>query len=107
MRNTTMGNAVAPQVFYFQPHGLWYQITQWGGAYSTTTDISDPSSWSAKQPLLAGEPSGSLDFWVICDDNNCYLFFSRNDGVLYRSEEHTSELQSRGHLVCRLLLENT
>src|SRR5690625_2606614 len=23
----------------------------------------------------------------------------------YRSEEHTSELQSRGHIVCRLLLE--
>src|SRR5690625_5484648 len=26
--------------------------------------------------------------------------------VALRSEEHTSELQSRGHLVCRLLLEN-
>src|SRR5690625_5475094 len=26
-------------------------------------------------------------------------------GTLWRSEEHTSELQSRGHLVCRLLLE--
>src|SRR5437870_10405568 len=25
--------------------------------------------------------------------------------LVYRSEEHTSELQSRGHLVCRLLLE--
>src|SRR5690625_6484643 len=25
--------------------------------------------------------------------------------VVCRSEEHTSELQSRGHLVCRLLLE--
>src|SRR5215510_4110888 len=25
--------------------------------------------------------------------------------VFARSEEHTSELQSRGHLVCRLLLE--
>src|SRR5207253_7754100 len=25
--------------------------------------------------------------------------------ALCRSEEHTSELQSRGHLVCRLLLE--
>src|SRR5207253_10381943 len=25
--------------------------------------------------------------------------------ALMRSEEHTSELQSRGHLVCRLLLE--
>src|SRR5437870_7516423 len=31
----------------------------------------------------------------------------RNSGVVFaiRSEEHTSELQSRGHLVCRLLLE--
>src|SRR5439155_23537453 len=33
----------------------------------------------------------------------------RSDGAtarpLARSEEHTSELQSRGHLVCRLLLE--
>src|SRR5207253_8923239 len=26
-------------------------------------------------------------------------------GIGGRSEEHTSELQSRGHLVCRLLLE--
>src|SRR5690625_6424620 len=26
-------------------------------------------------------------------------------GCKQRSEEHTSELQSRGHLVCRLLLE--
>src|SRR5690625_5621684 len=26
-------------------------------------------------------------------------------GMFLRSEEHTSELQSRGHLVCRLLLE--
>src|SRR5690625_5791072 len=28
-----------------------------------------------------------------------------NPDNLIRSEEHTSELQSRGHLVCRLLLE--
>src|SRR5690554_7689788 len=27
-------------------------------------------------------------------------------GYINRSEEHTSELQSRPHLVCRLLLEN-
>src|SRR5690625_6662352 len=27
------------------------------------------------------------------------------EGAILRSEEHTSELQSRGHLVCRLLLE--
>src|SRR2546429_7783563 len=30
---------------------------------------------------------------------------SRIGDELYRSEEHTSELQSRLHLVCRLLLE--
>src|SRR3712207_9247565 len=29
------------------------------------------------------------------------------DGVQDRSEEHTSELQSRQYLVCRLLLEKT
>src|SRR6266508_6596436 len=30
----------------------------------------------------------------------------RPHGFGGRSEEHTSELQSRGHLVCRLLLQN-
>src|SRR5690625_5750842 len=29
----------------------------------------------------------------------------RVEQMFWRSEEHTSELQSRGHLVCRLLLE--
>src|SRR5207253_9951115 len=32
-------------------------------------------------------------------------FTHRFEGWHPRSEEHTSELQSRGHLVCRLLLE--
>src|SRR5437870_7364734 len=35
--------------------------------------------------------------------NSCFVSFERN--CQHRSEEHTSELQSRGHLVCRLLLE--
>src|SRR5690625_5771633 len=30
---------------------------------------------------------------------------SRGTMLSFRSEEHTSELQSRGHLVCRILLE--
>src|SRR2546429_310854 len=35
-----------------------------------------------------------------------YMFGGQADfPVTYRSEEHTSELQSRLHLVCRLLLE--
>src|SRR5690625_6154846 len=34
-----------------------------------------------------------------------HLHRESSHSVQYRSEEHTSELQSRGHLVCRLLLE--
>src|SRR5690625_6429030 len=35
-----------------------------------------------------------------------HIIFSKYAGTeVVRSEEHTSELQSRGHLVCRLLLE--
>src|SRR5690625_6047980 len=34
-----------------------------------------------------------------------FLSFSSSCSRFIRSEEHTSELQSRGHLVCRLLLE--
>src|SRR5690625_6198501 len=34
-----------------------------------------------------------------------YITYMRTDSTNLRSEEHTSELQSRGHLVCRLLLE--
>src|SRR5690625_7007795 len=42
------------------------------------------------------------------DLNYFYVIRAVNDegdSRLTRSEEHTSELQSRGHLVCRLLLE--
>src|SRR5690625_6809380 len=40
------------------------------------------------------------------DEEKLEHFFEFLAGIGYqRSEEHTSELQSRGHLVCRLLLE--
>src|SRR5687768_18182632 len=42
------------------------------------------------------------------NSGNCWRHFSRNVAMVspfLRSEEHTSELQSRLHLVCRLLLE--
>src|SRR5690625_6424938 len=49
------------------------------------------------------ETAGQLQF-------DCQTFdwgsdYYRQNGKMMRSEEHTSELQSRGHLVCRLLLE--
>src|SRR5207253_5165740 len=43
-------------------------------------------------------------------DPKSYLYLNNTtldylETLIKRSEEHTSELQSRGHLVCRLLLE--
>src|SRR5690625_3834757 len=46
--------------------------------------------------LLIGNQDRHPFNWQILFKGNKHFF---------RSEEHTSELQSRGHLVCRLLLE--
>src|SRR5690625_7102892 len=48
--------------------------------------------------LFLPEPETSCIF------TSCSLAYFLTEGIA-RSEEHTSELQSRGHLVCRLLLE--
>src|SRR5690625_6737097 len=42
---------------------------------------------------------------VSSTNSTCQEPSVRTRAVNDRSEEHTSELQSRGHLVCRLLLE--
>src|SRR5690625_7093488 len=42
---------------------------------------------------------------VPASSDEYHHFFRKPRKFLGRSEEHTSELQSRGHLVCRLLLE--
>src|SRR5437870_6586419 len=58
---------------------------------------SFPTRRSSDLPTLGGSfeecPPSLLDF------------AARDRRYPTRSEEHTSELQSRGHLVCRLLLE--
>src|SRR5207253_8084918 len=45
-------------------------------------------------------PFSQLEFHVVLKND-----LGPKGAVKQRSEEHTSELQSRGHLVCRLLLE--
>src|SRR5258708_12589851 len=64
---------------------------------TATTEIYTLSLHDAL-PILALMLSASLKNLRICSNNN----FPRS---CVRSEEHTSELQSPDHLVCRLLLE--
>src|SRR5690625_5588892 len=45
------------------------------------------------------------DAWDDLTRKMGYWVDLENPYITFRSEEHTSELQSRGHLVCRLLLE--
>src|SRR3712207_8832463 len=52
----------------------------------------------------ATEPSSTKTSYVVVENNRIYNYqLNVNPGT--RSEEHTSELQSRQYLVCRLLLE--
>src|SRR5690348_18464471 len=58
---------------------------------------------SATCPTAARSPSRRAR-WRTPSSSDCRARFSRAS-VRHRSEEHTSELQSPVHLVCRLLLE--
>src|SRR5690625_5306562 len=59
----------------------------------------------AFRSLLACVLSGAVTPVTSASHGTPELARSRSINVGLRSEEHTSELQSRGHLVCRLLLE--
>jgi len=87
----------APQVFYFRPHRKWYLVYQSADptrvpglqpTYSTTETLADPASWSpGKWFFPKVNPKGVrrwIDFWVICDSERAYLFFTSLDGHLWR-----------------------
>jgi hypothetical protein len=94
----TDGYFCAPQVFYFAPSKKWYMIHQTTApsrkpalqpAYSVSTNIADPASWSKPVLLFEQQPdnvTGWIDFWVICDDACAHLFFTSNNGLMWRAE---------------------
>jgi hypothetical protein len=85
-----VGYHAAPEVFFFRPQNKWYLIFQSGQPqYSTADDLSQPATWTTLQNFFASQPANVpnwIDFWVICDAVNCYLFFSGDDGSFYRSQ---------------------
>jgi endo-1,4-beta-xylanase len=96
------GYHAAPQVFYFAPQSKWYLIFQSGQPqYSTNDEVGKPEAWTRPVDFFpGGEPPGVvankgagdwLDFFVICDDVNCHLFFADDDGELFRSQTKVAD----------------
>lgn len=107
----------APQVFYFRPHKKWYLIHQLGVpdrkfmqvSFSTTDRISDPASWTPSQSVFRTQAEdtrteGGLDYWIICDDKNAYLFFTNLKGTMYRMHTRLEEFPY-GFRDCRVALK--
>src|SRR5262245_25941159 len=100
----TDGYFAAPQIFYFLPHAKWYLIYQvidntrkpaLQPAYSTTREISDPTSWTPPALLFAEQPENVnevwIDFWAICDATLAHPFFTSLDGQMWRAETRLSD----------------
>ncbi len=84
------GYHCAPNLFYFRPQKKWYLIFQsQQPQYTTTDDISKPESWPRPQDFFQTKPAGApglwIDYWMICDDTHAYLFFTGDNGRMYRS----------------------
>lgn len=84
------GYHCAPHIFYFTPHKKWYLIYQsQQPQYSTTDDLSKPETWTRPKNFFDSKPAGAprlwIDYWMICDDTHAYLFFTGDNGRVYRS----------------------
>jgi endo-1,4-beta-xylanase len=92
------GSRYSPQLFYMSAQKKWYLLTQSGGpSYSTAADPSQPSTWTKPTAFFSSTPtivtqnaaSGGVawsDFRVICDGTNCHMFFTNQNGTLFRSQ---------------------
>ena len=110
--NTNLsGYHCAPQLFYFRPQKKWYLIYQsQPPTYSTTDDITKPEMWSKPKFFYASQPPGVpklwIDYWVICDDKNAYLFSSGDDGRWYRCQTKLEDFP-RGFSAPVVVMETT
>src|SRR5207253_6600074 len=109
-RGTPCFTAHSPRSCKYGPHSR-----EWPKSSATLLDnrmcLSSPQSMTLCARLIPAPATFAESFtsrtsligplWMPIRNFSCGYSFN----FLLRSEEHTSELQSRGHLVCRLLLE--
>src|SRR5690625_4295029 len=67
--------------------------------------LTDEQKEEVRRLLEISDDIEVTEYTVTGEDIARYIDGDPNSRTFSRSEEHTSELQSRGHLVCRLLLE--
>src|SRR5690554_7763757 len=77
-----------PTLFRSGPVRKGRVFLAWHGAVGGDTQHTEHGHYHAQQALVIQQAAGH-----------------QRTSTVSRSEEHTSELQSRPHLVCRLLLE--
>src|SRR5207253_4496113 len=58
-----------------------------------------------RERMLNTSPMKLSEILDVANQTASALVAAHAANIVHQSEEHTSELQSRGHLVCRLLLE--
>src|SRR5438309_3342960 len=74
--------------------------------YTLSLHDALPISRSASAKIMFGDlPPSSRETRLMSRLASCMMREPTSDIKRVRSEEHTSELQSQFHLVCRLLLE--
>src|SRR5690625_5841921 len=93
-------------------HVLTFDPSQQRAQVQVGVEVVAAAGFTDRLPPIADVPvlfPGGTQYSTIHQinpgDEGLILFSQRCVDGWKRSEEHTSELQSRGHLVCRLLLE--
>src|SRR5207253_7916668 len=84
-------NTVGDEDFQPQLAERW----EWDDPLTLVFHLDPRAHWQDGRPVTAADVAFTFDIYTDSLVNSAFR----------RSEEHTSELQSRGHLVCRLLLE--
>src|SRR5690606_41982974 len=88
--------------FFFYPNGLTQNLHSFPTRRSSDLNVtSDAGRSHACQQTRTSVPSPTAESML----SRAPMASARSRMMLNRSEEHTSELQSRENLVCRLLLE--
>src|SRR5207253_3882697 len=100
VHHTFSSNATAtPELYTLSLHALFRSTprrSRQRDTHSRTIDRGCPGRLRTLEVCLSN---------VVTCGNRTAGRMPAHDKRFVRSEEHTSELQSRGHLVCRLLLE--